>query len=53
MKDDINAAGGAPFLGAVLTSEDNNLIIVLSGNESHTLGRTYSLNSLIEVALQP
>lgn len=43
MKDDINVAGGASFLGALLTSEGNNLIIVLPGNESHTLGSTYSL----------
>lgn len=50
---DINAAGGPSFLEAVLTSEDNNPIIVLLGNESHTLGRTYSVNSLIEVAIQP
>lgn len=53
MKDDISAAEGASFLGALLTSKENNLIIVLSGNESHILGNTYYVNSLIEVAVQP
>lgn len=52
MRDDDNAAGEASFLGALLTSEDNSLIAVLSGNESHTLGNTCSLNSLTEVTVQ-
>ena len=40
--------GISSFLGAMLTSEDHNLIIVLSGNESQILGSIHSLNSIIE-----
>ena len=36
------------FLGAMLTSEDHNLITVLSVSESHILCSTCSLISIIE-----
>lgn len=43
----IQQEGISSFLGAMLTSEDHNLITVLSASDSQILGSTCSLISIL------